>query len=249
MMKKAALMFMVAGLVAVSQATLVDNFESYTTGNVATVANPPWVVTQNVEVPTIGQETDGNKYTESTGTYLALGANSIAADDAESTVFFRIFRPVASNPDWSAGVSHLANPTGDWGNYEAYIAIVGNNINARNNSSNATIVSGISNDTWYNIWLVLNNSANTYDVYVTTGTTDATTADLKANDFGFRNDSAASLSTFKIYGRANATAPRACRVDDINTVSGTNLTYGLVPEPATMLLLGLGGLAISFRKR
>jgi hypothetical protein len=225
-MKKTAcvMVFLLSTLTA--QAVLVDNFESYTPG--ATVS--PWVVTQGA--PTIGQETGGNRYLESYGSYLPLGSNSIPDTDTATTAFFRMYKIAGSSPDCSIGLSHLAAPTGDWTNFEAYVVLLGSSLQARNNTANTTIMTTISDATWYNVWLVLNNSANTYDVYVTTGSAGATASDKKASNYGFRNKLGA-LVTFKVYGRS-ANGPT--RIDDIHITNGTSLSIPSgTPLPAVVV--------------
>lgn len=206
------MMFLLAA--AAAQAVLVDNFESYIPGDITS----PWVVTDGA--PTFGEEAGGNRYTESYGSYLSLGGSAIGADDTETTVFYRVYELEGTDPDCSIGLSNLADPQGDWTDFESYVVLINGNLQARNGSGNTTIITGISEATWYNIWLVINNSANTYDVYVTTGTADATAGDLKADDYVFRKSTSDALVTFKIYGRSDAPV----RVDDIYITGGTDLS-------------------------
>lgn len=230
MIKKIAYIILCLLLSFTTQAAMLDDFESYTVGSITS----PWVQTHGS--PVFGQETGGNQYLESYGSYLPLGACSIPDSDTETTVFFRIYEIAGTGPDCSIGLSHLPTPTGDWNDFEAYVLLVNGNLQARNNGSSTTIVSGITEGVWYNIWLVLNNNANTYDVYVTTGSDDATTAGAqKANDFGFRND-AGDLMSFKVFGRDWAPA----RIDDIHISAGTNLSTpsaeGYAPDTDTLHL-------------
>lgn len=197
-------------------AFLLDNFENYSTGPVTV----PWVITDGS--PAIGQETGGNQYQESYGSYLPLDSYSIDAADTETTVFFRIYKPAGTSPDCSVGLSDISDAQGDWNDFEAYIVVVGGGLSARNGSSNVPIVSPMTEAAWYNIWMVLNNSANTYDIYVTTGSSDADAGDRVADDFAFRKSTANDLVTFKVYGRAAGYGP--VRIDDIFISGGTDLT-------------------------
>ena len=193
--------------------SVFEDFESYSVGSITS----PWVVTGGS--PTIGLESGGNQYLESYGCYAPLSKLAIADTDTETTVFFRVCVQEGSDPDCSVGLSYLEEPTGDWNNFEAYVGLVGGAMVARSDGSNYTIFSSVTEGVWYNVWMVLNNSANTYDIYVTTGSDNATTSGAQvADDFGFRNDQG-DLLAFKIYGRDWA----AIRVDDIAVTTGCDL--------------------------
>ncbi|MEJ5259233.1 MAG: LamG-like jellyroll fold domain-containing protein [Anaerohalosphaeraceae bacterium] len=197
-------------------AFLFDNFESYPTGALPS----PWVVTGGS--PVVGQESSGNRYMESYGSYRTLGQLAVPAADTETTLFFRLYKPAGTEPDCSVGLSRLAAPTGDWNDFECYVVVVGGELRARNGTVNTAILNPFSAGIWYNIWLVINNLNNTYDVYVTTGQNAATAADRRADDFVFRNSTSGPLQSFKVYGRGTGYGP--VRVDDIYVSAGTNLT-------------------------
>ncbi len=207
-------------------ATLVDDFETYDVGAVPS----PWVITDGA--PAVGQESGGNQYTESYGSYRGLAGVTISDSDTETTVFYRIFKPAGTSPDCSIGLSNLAAPQGDWNDFEAYVVVVSGNLLARNGSGNQTIVSLMAEATWYNIWLVINNNANTYDVYVTTGSADAASGDRVANDFVFRKSTADDLVAFKVYGRSDGPV----RVDDIYISGGLDLTIPVSSTPAPVIV-------------
>ena len=195
-------------------AELIDSFESYSLGSIGS----EWVQTDGTTI--VGQETSGNQYLQSYGCYLSLDTYSIDSTDTETTVFYRIYQPQGSSPDCSIGLSYLSEPEGDWNDFEAYVTFVDGNMKARDNTDNTTIILGVTEAVWYNVWLIVNNYSDTYDIYVTTGTDDATVEGAqKGNDFGFRND-AGDLLSFKIYGRDTASV----RVDDIYVSRGTNLS-------------------------
>ena len=195
-------------------ADLIDDFDDYSTGTIVS----PWVQTDGT--PVIAQDVSSNQYLQGYGCYLPLDIHSISDTDTETTVFYRIYKLTDTSPDCSVGLGYLSAPTGDWTDFEAYVTIYNSELRARNNSNNDTMISAITDAEWYNIWLVLNNSANTYDVYVTTGMDEATIDGAqKGNDLGFRNDQGDLLS-FKVYGRDSA----AVRIDDIYISSGTNLS-------------------------
>jgi hypothetical protein len=215
-MKKIASIISCLLLALTTQAAMVDNFESYSIGSITA----PWVVTDGS--PIFDEEAGGNMYTESYGSYRGLAGASISNSDTETTVFYRIYKPAGTSPDCSVGLSDLTDPTGDWNDFETYVTIVSGELRARNGGGNETIVGTMYDATWYNLWLVINNSADTYDVYVTTGSSNATIGDRVADDFSFRNGGSNDLTSFKVYGRGTGYGP--IRVDDIYVSSGTDLT-------------------------
>jgi len=214
-MKNTAFYSLILLLPICVRAAQFDNFESYTTGT----AGAPWMPTQGS--PLIGKEADGNQYIESFGSYCLLGDHAVPAQDSATTVFYRIYKPAGTSPDCSVGLSDLSAPTGDWNDFEVYVVIVGGELRARNGTSNTAIISPMNSGVWYNIWLILNNSSNTYDVYVTNGSASATASDRKASNFVFRKASSNPLAAFKIYGRPEY---GPVWVDDIYITNGIDLT-------------------------
>lgn len=196
-------------------AAQLDNFESYVPGTAGT----PWTTTQGL--PLFGKEADGNQYIESYGSYRTLGEYTIAAQDTATTVFCRIYKPIGTSPDCSVGLSDLAAPTGDWNDFEAYVVVVSEELRARNGTTNTVIMAPMNSGVWYNIWLVLNNSSNTYDVYITTGSANAEASDRKASNFAFRKATSNPLASFKIFGRPEY---GPVWVDDIYITNGVDLT-------------------------
>ncbi|HOL87610.1 MAG TPA: immunoglobulin domain-containing protein [Anaerohalosphaeraceae bacterium] len=209
-------------------ASLFDNFEIYPTGALPS----PWVITGGS--PVVAQESGGNRYMESYGSYRGLGGLAVPAADTETTFFFRLYKPAGTEPDCSVGLSYLAAPTGDWNDFECYVVVVGGELRARNGTVNTAILNPFSAGVWYNIWLVINNLNNTYDVYVTTGQNAATAADRRADDFVFRNSISGPLQSFKVYGRGTGYGP--VRVDDIYLSAGTNLTLPYLNTGLPVLL-------------
>ena len=86
-----------------------------------------------------------------------------------------------------------------------------------------TLVSPITQGQWYNVWMVVNNTTDTWDAYVNTGTANATAGDLKLSNIGFRNGVATNpLTHFDLFGGAGGILGES--VDDIYINAGTVLT-------------------------
>jgi hypothetical protein len=256
-MRKILLIFLLVGFTAISQATLVDSFESYDTGNVRDVADPPWTALGGTGQADIFGDGTGNKV-------LGFGWNSgwrgcarglgPVADTSSATTLFMRWYVVNDQVDHSVGLSDLAvGDMAQWfDDFEVQIAGVKDataddgllDMKVRDGGSTTTVAQ-LSTGQWYNIWAVIDQTADTYDVYVTTGTADATVSDRVADDFAFRNGTTDSLVSFLACGY-NAPDQQDLWVDDIHLTDGQDLSY--VPEPMTIALLGLGGLAV-FRRR
>ena len=100
---------------------------------------------------------------------------------------------------------------------------------ARNGGVFAPLSTPITVGQWYNVWMVINTTTDTWDAYINTGMADATAGDLKLANIGFRNGVAANpLTTFLFYGGAGGAL--AGSIDDIYINSGLNLTNFTPPS-------------------
>ncbi|MBP8606430.1 MAG: PEP-CTERM sorting domain-containing protein [Phycisphaerae bacterium] len=239
---------LVSACAGVIDAALVDDFESYALGKV----QAPWTgIFAGTAAAIVGAEENGNQYGSwwganngARGMWRPLNENSIANSDTATTVYMRVMTEVATN-DGSFGLSDIAAPS-TWGDFEAQVALINGALNARNAGSIVPLGMSFTPGLWYNVWMVIDNSTDTYDVYATAGGNATGLAPL-ADNFVFRNSAAGpaanDLITFLTLANTRANA-QPFRIDDIYITPGVNLA---VPEPATLLLLGLGGLVL--RKR
>ncbi|MGJ8696777.1 MAG: hypothetical protein ACSHYF_10690 [Verrucomicrobiaceae bacterium] len=156
------------------------------------------------------------------------------SEGSTATLFFRI-RATAPDGlvDWVVGSSDLTAPT-IWGDFEGYIRLADGgtandiDIDVRNGGG-FTEVGGAEPDVWINIWLVLNNTADTTDVYFNTIPVAATSAGTTSFTGGaFRNGTTDGLITLlAINNRAGTTG----YLDDIYLdLSGENLTHPFADE-------------------
>jgi hypothetical protein len=237
---------------------VIDSFENYAFGDVRDVASPPWTAHQNTSLADI-ENLAGNKVltfgwaNDFRGTSRDLPENAAIGDDGVATIFFR-FNSKTDDPDHSFGLGDQADTSAvNFGNYEGQLRIVDSpgvagtyTIDARNGGSfTAPLATGLALNTWYNVWLVVDQAADTYDVYLNTGTANATaTNKLNASPLTFRNGTTSPLN--KILGLAGpGPIDNGVRFDDLVYLTGvdlTNPTGGLVPgvitNPATLLVQG-----------
>ena len=240
---------MAAGL---ASAVLVDNFESYSLGGVDTVTGGAWVEspTRTSDGFTIADNGSGNQVLSvmntndgQNGVYGVLDGDEIVAEGQTKTLFTQFYLTGDTGTyDVSFGLSAADAPTG-WGNYGSYFTIVNGNFNVRQGGGNTT-VGTVTAGQWYYVWMVVDNLAHTHDVYLKTVAADASTADMVADDFGQRTVGGDLDRLFAMTNWSGSLRP--VLFDNVEIRDGVDLA---IPEPATMLMLGLGGLSLRLRKR
>ncbi|HOL89139.1 MAG TPA: hypothetical protein PK054_07065 [Anaerohalosphaeraceae bacterium] len=208
-------------------AVLFEDFETYKLGRAQDTTNSKWVST-SAQVVLGDNLSKGLDARSAVPVYASLGSFSIPDSDAQTTVFFRFY--VATGSENSPiGVTDSATPS-SYSHMDAYVQCISGNLTARNGSSSPTIISGIQPG-WYNVWLVINNMANTYDVYVNQGLANASEADKKATGFTFRTPSTDSIRSFaNVYGSGHL-------FDDIYITPGLELSNppkSVPPSPDTI---------------
>ncbi|QDU88893.1 hypothetical protein Pla175_22770 [Pirellulimonas nuda] len=174
--------------------------------------------------------------------YIPLGASAIA-DGTTGTLFFRMRTSDLS--DLVFGSSDVAAPAG-FGDYEGYM-VMGVNGAPAVNTWKVRAGAGFANfeayaaDTWYNVWVVLDNAADTNSLYISQGSGAATLLGSGA----FRNGTADPLVSLNLrMGASHNTNNAQGYLDDIYVdKSGQNLAIpsgiGSVALPGDVNLNGV----------
>ncbi len=214
----------------------IDNFESYALGDVRTTASPPWTAHQDTTFADV-ENFGGNKVLGFgwsggvRGVSRSLPEAAVIENNKTATLFFRI-NSKTDDPDHNVGLGDQASTgTGDFADFEAQLRLRQGTtagtfaIDARNGANFTPILSsGLALNNWYNIWMVVNQSTDTYDLYMNTGTGAATAGNkLNTTPLAFRNGTSSPLNS--ILALSN-TAPidNGVRVDDFVYLNGVDLT-------------------------
>jgi hypothetical protein len=214
---------------------LVDDFDNYAVGNVSSVASPPWTAHQNTSYADI-ESLRSNKvltygYTaDNRGASRSLSPETTLSNSDSATYFFRISSKTNA-PNHSLGLGDQASTDAtNYSDYEAQLRLkqgTGNtfDIDARNGSVfSSTLATGLSLNTWYNVWMVIDQTTDTYDIYMNTGADAATASNkLNATPLAFRNGTTSDLNTFLALA-ASSPIDNGVRVDDLYFFEGLDLT-------------------------
>lgn len=236
--------------------SLIENFDTYAlgslTGQGGWTANTQWTVA-SAPVGGSGNVASGIGATGSGAAYRALNP---AIDNANTatTLFFRLYRTGAVNI--SAGLSDDAVPA-LFGGYEVQLNAQNNgtptdSFKIRDANAFEDLGAGtFAQSVWYNVWMVINTSTDTYEVwmnqgdYGTAGTPllhiqDPVIVPPDTSGFTFRNGASANPLTTLIFAMGGTTPALTSSliVDDVYIdTTGQNLSNP-VPEPSSAVLLG-----------
>ncbi|MCW1923324.1 cadherin domain-containing protein [Luteolibacter arcticus] len=144
--------------------TLVEDFQTKALGNVG--GQHGWIASNATCAQVIADPVVvGNKVLHRAGNGGASLSSLAIPQGTTATFFFRVCRLTANNDEvW--GISDVSSPDlgGNFGVFEAQGGISGANIRGRN--VGPTVDKPIVQGTWYNVWMVINNSSDTWQFYL-----------------------------------------------------------------------------------
>ena len=231
--------------------TLVDDFEGSSLGSVVGQTAENGNVWQGTETDfTVVDTTGGDRalavtMTEgNTRAYVEL-ANTLAEGE-RGTYFFRF--NVQTQPSGNQiNVTTYDEDTIDQFAYAADLSIQENGtVDARGSEEVA-----YQTDTWYNVWLDLSTKGSGfYNAYIQ-AEGEATRTQITGdpdNDFDYRDDNADTLDFLNIWSYGGSGTGEVLLDDLYFDNSGFNAANP-IPEPASLVLLGLGGSLALGRRR
>jgi len=249
---------------------LIDNFDSLVPGALHNQGG--WVANDSGTNWSVAPSPAGGQGNVAVSTGLTvtqraykLFPQAIPLDSTAATLFFRVYRSGPVN--LSAGVTN--NPSG--GLFDLYKTQLNaqhnltptDSFKVRDASAFDDLGAGsFANETWYNVWQVINWSAKTYEIWIDAGNFGepvlAQTHILDPNGgagdftFAFRNtllDSNPLNAAIFTYGNTTPALTGQFIIDDIYIdIAGANLNNP-VPEPGTAILGGAGLLGLLMRRR
>lgn len=256
-MKRIFVLCLAGGLIGLGQAGLIDDFQGYQAGLIRDgVTGGVWKeITSGSSFARIGEE-EGNRFLQTgwngggRGAYRSIPA--IADSCSAATLFMQIYA-ITSSQDTSIGLADVVTTSAaTWGDFEIQIAL-GNgddaehiNLRARDGGTVETYMA-LAVGQWYNLWAVIDQTNDWYDLYVTSGTDSAAgSSPINPDPINFRNGTTADLAYFLALTNWR---DMNYRLDNIYLTEGVDLSYPIIPEPCSLVLLGVGGLAAGMRKR
>lgn len=230
------LCFVMTGL---SPAILVDDFDSYAAGQVDLVttnwkgiASPSLAVIRVDPLNPNNQVLGVTESNNNNGVYGILTGDAIVENGATKTLFLRILTPVSSPtaPNTAFGLIDLDVPPANcWSSISTFVRINNGGIQARDGAgANWGPSRPVTANTWYNVWIVVNHSANTFEMYVNTGNGNAAAGDKVGGTYAFRASHTNALDRFVTQAQGTA----QILFDDITISNGADLTNKVLPLSA-----------------
>jgi len=227
-------------------ADLIDDFEIYATGNVGSVANPPWNTTEGSFYADISAEGGGNQYvsTYGSGDWRDLSITMPLEIDAVGTLSFDVYVDAETGLDNAFGLvaseTLIGGEISFYDDYGPYVRVTtddggdSNNVvalDARDGDVFVDNIAYLNIGQWYNIKLVIDTAGGDsgnggFDVYVDDG--------LVYSSSDFRMAYRTPLDTFMLMAGIDANQDNV-RVDNIeiseqpNTLTGQSFAITITP--------------------
>ncbi|MDF3131185.1 hypothetical protein P0Y35_18395 [Kiritimatiellaeota bacterium B1221] len=248
------LMFIVLGFGwSLAAQTVIDDFENYTLGDFLSNDNDPdtdakdskggpWSTSNGgngSSLVAIQEEgVGGNRYLAAgytggiRGGYRELGEASLL--DGTNGIYYWEIRSLITDQNFSWGLADDAVTTGDDADFRVQIHMNGNALRVWDDDAFTNDLTGNLGTDWIGIWVVVDNTADTFDAYYSTSTLGAgnlgSATALGSGGFGFRGGSASNnLNTFAAINHSGISQNLSGQID--------NLT--LVPEASSLMLVTL----------
>ena len=241
----ATLFLAFASLPTHAEFVLIDDFEAYADGD-SISSKADWNNNGTVDTDPADGTNLVLSFSPSNGIGYYGGSDIKIADNTTGTLLYRA-RLTSGGQAFGMGMSDETAPN-PWDSFEAQLTWdeTGSPISVRDGSGphpEATT----TDDAWYNVWMVIDNTNDEYDVYLQSDDDANFSSQTQiADDAGFRNGSA-NNDLVSFFMRTNAGTGSVLYIDDIKLDNtGKNLA---IPEPASLTLFILGGLALTRRRQ
>ena len=174
-MRNLSVILIMGFIVSLASAAVIDNFDSYAAGDSLSDVSL-WLSKGAVTDQAIQDDGTGNLFYRSQssssftrGATIDLG-DAAVLDGESATLSFKVMvLPEVTREDVSIGLTDKpANDAFDdeWDSYGPYIAMKEGNINVRQPDGTFVSVSTTITGVWYDIQMDIDNSADTFDVYL-----------------------------------------------------------------------------------
>ena len=241
-MKKSLVLLLVGFIAALVQADLVDDFEGYDIG----VLTGDWEARESSTLVGFLDDGTGNQVLSYGGQGFQNAAIPPIEDTSAATTVFYRFYVANEDVDNSFGLSDMSD-NGWFDGFEVQIAVIRSgttddgvvDFKARNSGSTNTLTQ-VNAGQWYNVWVVVDQTSDTYDIYLNSGMTSATAGDMVAENYGFRYGTTDPLVAIK--GLGYNSSDNCLYIDDIYVTEGTDLGYPPIrPYDNAVSLESIGG--------
>jgi hypothetical protein len=276
----AASVVLVGGSAANASFVLIDNFGSYAAGS-ALNGQGGWTAQTGTPPTSVVQVSGSNNavqpiFNATAANYKNLGASSIPNSSTAATVFWQFSTPsnattgattnsTGSDPNnWNFIITDNAAPPDTAGSSDVQFnwdsssgtARIRNGAAFQSISLNGSTAFVPMANTFYNMWYVINNNANTYKVYIQSNSDPSVSSQTQletttgVSTFAFRNTITDSLQTVNL-GTSNTVTAFAPEFTNIYAdTSGQDLANPVpTPEPASLGVFSLGAFGLLARRR